>query len=99
MRNYPKNKDADLETLIYVEISNSSADKIPGAILQIIITNGNSRIKAVVGYSLDSIKSGQTLFDSDEAGVNNELNKIMIPVAFFLLFAIAFICWILHRGK
>ena len=97
---YPKNKDTDLETLIYVEISNSStADKIPGAILQIIITNGISRIEAVIGYSLDSIMSGLALFDSDEAGVNNELNKIMIPVAFFLLFAIAFICWVLHRGK
>ena len=98
MRNYPKNKDIDLETLIYVEVSNGST-AIPGAILHIIIRNGNSSINAVVGYSLDSIMLGQTLFDSDEPEVNNELNKIMIPVAFFLLFAVAFICWILHRAK
>jgi hypothetical protein len=98
--NYPKNKGTDLETLIYVEIPNSStSSKIPGGTLKTIATNGNLKINSEVGYNLVSIISAQTLAHSDEQGVNNDLNKVMIPVAFALLFAIALICWLLHRGR
>jgi hypothetical protein len=100
--NYPRNKDTNLETLIYVEIptnDSSTPDKIPGATLLAIITDGKSRIRSHIGHDLGSVKSGQTLSGSDEKEMDNELNNIMIPIAFFLLLAIALICWLLHRAR
>ena len=102
MDNYPKNKDANLETLIHVEIpttNGAAPEKIPGGTLLTIITNEKSRLSSEIGHGIGPIMSGQTLSGSAGKELNNELNKVMIPIAFLLLLVIALICWILHRGK
>lgn len=100
--NYPQDNDGNLKTLLYIEIPtavNSTTSRIPGEILLTIITSGNRTLSSEVGQSLGRVMSGQTLLRSEERGVDNELNRIMIPFAFVLLLVIALVCWVLHRAK
>ena len=99
---YPKNRDQNLETLVYVEVpasGGSSMSRLPGSALFTIISNGKSKLSTGVGYDVASVASGQTHSSSEEEKVNDKLNKIMIPVAFILLLLIALVAWILHRGQ
>ena len=100
---YPKNKNGNLEILVYVEKptnDNTSSEMLPGKTLLTIIQNNSSKLSSAVGYNLMNVVSGGTLSETDDKETNKtELNKIMIPVAFLLLVFIALVCWILHRGK
>ncbi|XP_028406090.1 uncharacterized protein LOC114528620 [Dendronephthya gigantea] len=95
---YPKNTHNDLKMLVFVELPGSSG-RISGDALLTIVRNGKANLSSEIGYEIGSVVSGESLSGSEEKEINHKWNKIMIPLAFLILLAIALICWILHRRR